>query len=127
MAKRRKCTLEELPNVVDDILQEYGGEVGAHCNEFTKQMGKKGSQLLKENSKQVIGGSKYYKSWTYKVQKDNKAGDTAIIYSRMPQLPHLLEYSHRVGKNGQYIGRPHIKPAEDKLIEEYQRGIEQKL
>ena len=127
MAKRIKCTPENFPKVVDQILEEYGGEVGKNCDEFTKIMGKRGSQLLKESSKAVIGGKKYYKSWTYKVDKNKKLGYTAIIYSRMPGLPHLLEKSHPTGQGGKYTGRDHIASAEEILIAEYERGIKEKI
>lgn len=126
MAKK-KVTLENLGEAVDEILKEYGNDVVKNANEVTKRLSKMGSQLVKEEAKQKFNGKKYYKSWTYKIDKDKKAGDRGIIYSRMPQLPHLLEKSHKVGKNGWYEGRPHIQPVEEKLVEEYQRGIKQKI
>lgn len=127
MAKKRKCTLEELPDVVDEIIKEYGGEVGRNCDDFTKQLGRRGVQLIKEASKQNFKGKKYYKSWRCKIDKGHGEGVVAIIHNKMPGLPHLLEYSHRVGKTGQYIGRPHIAPVEERLVEEYKRGIKAKI
>ncbi len=127
MAKKVKCTPETLGQVVNDIYKQYEGEIHKNSETITKQIGKKGVQALKNASKETFNGDKYWKSWTSKVKKE-KSGDWSVtIYSKMPGLPHLLEYGHALRQGGRVQGREHIKPVEETLIEEYEKGIEKGL
>ena len=87
-------------------------------------MGQKGVQALKNASKSAFNGNKYWKSWTSKVTKEKTGDYSVVLYSKMPGLPHLLEYGHALRQGGRTEGRTHIKPVEETLIEEYEKGIE---
>ena len=127
MAKRVKCTPETLGQVVNDIYEQYEGEIKENSETITKKIGKSGVQALKNASKEKFNGDKYWRSWTSKVTKE-KSGDWSVtIYSKMPGLPHLLEYGHALRQGGRVQGREHIKPVEETLIEEYEKGIEKGL
>lgn len=127
MAKNRKCTPETLGSVIDEILDEYEDEIKKNSETITKKMGQKGVQALKNASKSAFNGNKYWKSWTSKVTKEKTGDYSVVLYSKMPGLPHLLEYGHALRQGGRTEGRTHIKPVEETLIEEYEKGIEKGL
>lgn len=127
MAKNRKCTPETLGSVIDEILAEYEGEIKKNSETITKKMGQRGVQALKNASKGAFNGNKYWKSWTSKVTKEKTGDYSVVLYSKMPGLPHLLEYGHALRQGGRTEGRTHIKPVEETLIEEYEKGIEKGL
>ena len=127
MAKRVKCTPENLGSVIDDILAEYEGEIKKNSETITKKMGQKGVQALKNASKETFNGNKYWKSWRQKTTKEKTGDYSVVIYSQMPGLPHLLEYGHALRQGGRVQGKEHIKPVEETLVEEYLKGIEKGL
>lgn len=127
MATRVKCTPETLGTVIDGILDEYEGEIKQNAEAVTKKMAQKGVQALKNASKEKFNGNKYWKSWTSKVTKEATGDYSAVIYSKMPGLPHLLEYGHAMRGGERVQGREHIQPVEETLVEEYQKGIEKGL
>lgn len=72
-----------------------------------------------------IGGTEYRKSWAQK-QDPNMRGKWAsgrVVYSKMPQLPHLLEHGHAKVNGGRVEGRPHIAPAEEAAVKKLERYI----
>lgn len=125
--KRVKCTPETLGAVIDGILDEYEGEIKQNAESITKKIGQKGVQAIKNAAKSTFNGNTYWKSWTSKVTKEKTGDYSVVIYSKMPGLPHLLEYGHALRQGGRVEGRAHIKPVEETLIEEYQKGIEKGL
>lgn len=123
MAKRVKCTPETLGQVCDEILKEYEGEIKKNADVVTKKLAQKGVQAIKNAAKNTFNGDKYWRSWTQKTTKSSTGDYEAVIYSKMPGLPHLLEYGHALRQGGRVQGRAHIKPVEETLIEEYEKGI----
>lgn len=127
MAKRTKCTPETLGSVIEEVMKEYDGQLKQNAEKVTKTIGQKGAQALKNASKSTFNGDNYWKSWRQKTTKEKSGDYSVVIYSQMPGLPHLLEYGHAMRGGGRVQGREHIKPVEETLVEEYQKGIEQGL
>lgn len=117
-----------------DILNEYTGEVGENLGRITEEMGKKGRQALRRESKAKLKThtGEYAKGWQLKVEK-RRMKTTATLYNDQYSLPHLLEYSHKVKnrKGGPVIGQtqphPHIEPVEMELVELFEREVMKKL
>lgn len=110
--------LAEIPQQVDNVIDEASAKVS-----------KQAVQELKSTSPRGKGkkSGRYAKGWTSK-----KDGSATVIYNRTDyMLTHLLENGHDVisrgKKAGHVSGRSHIKPVEQKVIqdmtEEVEKGI----
>lgn len=87
------------------------------------EVNKRAAQLFKSRSR---GRKAYSSSWTTESLKGKSGENTVYVKSNKYRLPHLLEYSHKVGRylRGRYVGRPHIAPAEEKAIKDLEAEIE---
>lgn len=133
-----KITLESFGAEVEKILQQYGDDVSENLSIITKKVGQKGAQLLRNESKSTFPVStshrkstgRYASGWTARTEQ-NRLYTTVTIYNRTPGLPHLLEHGHAVVAGGRNVGSArgveHIAPVEEKLINEYEREVTQKL
>ena len=130
----RKTPIDQLNKAVMDILTDYAGEVGENLGKITEEIGKKGRQALRRESRERLQthSGKYAKGWQVKVWK-GRLKTTAIIFNDHYSLPHLLEYAHDVKnkKGGPVIGQtqphPHIEPVEKELVELFEREVLKKL
>ena len=130
----RKTPIEQLNKAVMGMLSEYAGEVGENLGKITEEIGKKGRQALRKESREKLQShsGKYAKGWQVKVEK-GRMKTTATIYNEHYSLPHLLEYAHDVKnrKNGPVLGQtkphPHIEPVEKELVELFEREVLKKL
>ena len=123
MAKRVKCTPETLGACIEQVLAEYEGEIKKNAETVTKKVAQKGVQALKNAAKSTFNGDKYWRSWRQKTTKESTGDYSAVLYSQMPRLPHLLEYGHAMRGGGRVPGRVHIQPVEETLAEEYEKGV----
>ena len=114
---------DQLASVITKTLEEYAGEVTAGTKEAVKEVTKAGAKAVRQASRKAFGGTgEYAKSWTYKVETD-RVGATGVIYSKQPRLPHLLENGHML-RNGQFWpGKPHIKPVEEQIAEDFEKEV----
>lgn len=133
-----KVTLDSFAKEVEKILDSYGDEVTRNLDEITQKVGKKGAQLLRNQSSETFpvptssrkSTGKYAKGWTYQVTK-NRLYTTVTIYNRTPGLPHLLENGHVIRNGGRTTGQAkahvHIEPVEREILTEYEREVVNKL
>ena len=131
MAKLRKITLDNFDREVDKILEMYGEEVGESMDAITHAIANKGKKLLwMESTLKIPHTTTYPKKWAVKAAK-KRMYSKYIIYHKQPGLPHLLEYGHALMYGGRHVGDTraftHIRPVEDKLIEQFQREVMTKL
>jgi len=130
----RKTPIDQLSKAITDILNEYAGEIGENLGKITEEMGKKGRQALRRESKTKLKQhtGDYARGWQVKIEK-GRLKTTATIYNDHYSLPHLLEYSHDVKnrKGGPVIGQTaphsHIAPVEKELVEAFEREVLSKL
>ncbi len=125
MAKRSNA--DRFAADVQKILSEYAGSVKENLDEVTKAVAKKGAQMVRRASTGAVGGSgKYARGWRSKVEvgRMNVAG---VIYNSTPGLPHLLEHGHANRGGGRTPGRPHIAPAEEQIVREFEEEVKSKL
>lgn len=121
-----KVPVDRLADAVQKVLRDYAQDIDKDINDLTRAIGKKGAQAVKQASAGAFGGGAYSKSWTSTLET-SRFGSTAVIHSKKPGLPHLLENGHAKRNGGRVSGRSHIAPVEEKLVEEFQKAVEQAL
>ncbi len=114
---------------VDDLAGEivlavrtYTEEVGAAIEEAVKETARALAADLRETSPKKTG--EYAKGWT---ARKEGPGRYVVYNKKKPQLTHLLEHGHAKRGGGRVEGRPHIKPAEDRHIPQFEKKVRQIL
>ena len=115
------------------MINEYADSIQENMDDIVKDMGKRGAQALRANSKKALkqDTGDYAKGWKYQVDKQ-RLKTSVTIYNDHPGLPHLLEHGH-VTRNGTSRTLPdtpaheHIAPVEKELIETFEREVVSRL
>lgn len=107
-----------LSNEIAKILSEYSSEVEQGLEKAKQDVARKGAEELRKTSPKKTG--EYAKGWTTR-----KDGNARIIYNKTkPQLTHLLEKGHAKRGGGRVAGIPHIRPVEEKVIDDFVERVE---
>ena len=112
--------MTKVNNIAGDIariLSQYTDEVIEDIEEAKEVTAKETVAELKKTSPKNTGA--YRKGWTKK-----KVKGAIVIHNKKYQLTHLLEFGHAKVNGGRVEGKPHIKPAEEKAIENYIKRVE---
>jgi len=122
--------IDKLNSEISKILSEYSSEVDSNLSDAVTKVCSKGAKALRNQSSLTFKGKDYSKSWTHTITK-NRLYTEGTIYSKMPGLPHLLEYGHAVVVGGRVCGQakahPHIAEVADQLVNEFEKEIKNKL
>jgi len=121
-----RVTLESLPDAIAEVLEKYNEDTIRATHEVVKKVAADGAKAINSSAAGAVGGNKYKRSWTSK-SENSRIGASAVIYSKVPGLPHLLEHGHANRNGGRTAGRVHIAPVVDTINESLVRGIEVKL
>ena len=76
---------------------------------------------------------KYRESWMVKTVTDTSSNIELVVFSKDRfMLTHLLENGHALRRGGRLLekrvpGKPHIRPAEEKGVAQFERDIEAAL
>ena len=119
--------IDQLAAEIAKGLAEYSQDVVEKVNVSSEKVGKAAVKRLKQTSPKRYGN--YAKSWTMKTEKAIGQPHTRIIHAKAPhyRLTHLLEYGHAKVGGGRVEGRPHIRPAEEEVIREFTREVEEAI
>ena len=124
---RRKIPVDQLPQAIKDILDQYENDLDITIDDVIRRVADKGAQALRQSSLSVIGG-RYSRGWGYSLEIGRLQKTATIWHKETPGLPHLLENGHAKVTGGRVPGRPHIAPVaeiiEQDFIESTIRGIE---
>lgn len=131
---RRLVGAGDIVGEITGLLQEYANEVAEDMKIDAKEVAKEAVKELKATSPVGVGSRKghYNKGWTYSVGKESahKIGIT-VHNSKKPGLAHLLEKGHAKRGGGRASGdvkaRVHISPVEQRVIEEYEKRLKERL
>lgn len=107
-------TPENLPDVLGKLLDQYGKEAFEISETAARKAARTARSMLKA-TKHVRTG-KYARGWSTKYEGKGTTSFEAIVYNRTtPGLPHLLNYSHVVGRKrgGFYTGDGEVDAAEE--------------
>lgn len=114
--------MDDIAKEITKALKDYTKEVEDGLEDAKKDIAKETVQNIKHNvqsSGLVLTGS-YLKGWTKK-----KTRNGYVVYNRTDyQLTHLLEYGHAKRGGGRVKGFPHIRPAEEQMIDDYTKAVE---
>jgi len=122
----KKVNPYDISAVIAEELQKYSEEATNKVKEVVNDVAAELVENLKRDSPKRTGA--YAKSWTSKVEyEDNLIKRVRVYNSKHYQLTHLLEYGHAKRGGGRVAGIPHIKPNEEKAIEELERRIEEAI
>ena len=119
--------IDQLAAEIARNLAEYSQEVVEKVNISSEKVGKAAVKQLKQTSPKRHGN--YAKSWAMKTEPEVGQPHKRIVHVRAPhyRLAHLLEYGHAKVGGGRVEGRPHIGPAEEEVIREFTREVEEAI
>ncbi len=119
--------IDQLAAEIAKELSKYSQEVVEKVNISGEKVGKAAVKQLRQTSPKKTG--KYAKSWTMSTEKAIGQPHKRIIHAKAPhyRLTHLLEHGHAKVGGGRVEGRPHIRPAEEEVIREFTREVEEAI
>ena len=85
------------------------------------EIAKSGAAELRQTSPRAVHNDRHYAAgWTKR-----RVGDKDIIYNKTkPGLAHLLEKPHQLVGGGLSTPKVHIKPVEERVIEEFWEAVQ---
>lgn len=118
---------EQLAAAFTKIVEEYEQDLGYTVEDVVKRSAQKGLSALRASSAARIN-EKYARNWTWTWDTvGRRLNPTAVIYSKVPGLPHLLEHGHALVNGGRYPGKPHIAPVEEEIERSFVSLMEYRL
>lgn len=111
-------------------MEEYAAEVAGDVKAEAKAVAKEAVKELKTTSPEGPGSKKghYKDGWASKVESENAVSIGIRVYNRKkPGLTHLLEKGHAKRGGGRVESVPHIGPAEQKAVEDYEKRLKERL
>ncbi len=120
-------SVDQLAAEIAKGLAEYSQDVVEKVNVSSDKVGKAAVKQLKQTSPKRHG--KYAKSWTMKTEPEVGQPHKRIVHVKAPhyRLTHLLEHGHAKRGGGRVEGKPHIRPAEEMVIQEFMSEVEEAI
>ncbi len=116
-------SVDQLANEIAKGLAEYTKDIIEGIDEASERIAKNAVKELKSKSPKKTG--EYAKGWTKKTEKKYGETNSHVIYNKnKPQLTHLLEHGHAKRGGGRVEGKPHIRPVEEQVIQEFSAEVE---
>lgn len=122
-----RVTIDNLASAIEDILEQYEGDVEDLNAETVKEVVKLGVKAVKSNSGVFGGTGKYASGWTSQVETGRTSAQGTIYNKKVPGLPHLLEHGHAKRGGGRVPGRVHIAPVQDEIEKAFREELEKRL
>ena len=118
--------INDLTDAIMDAMHEYTSEVEEAIPDIVDDTADAMVAQIRSTSPNRTG--KYAKGWTARKMTQSirsKEGYTKLVCNpKRYYLSHLLEYGHAKRNGGRVSGKPHIRPACDKLLPELEKKIE---
>lgn len=115
--------VSQLAAEVNSILAEYQGVVQETLEKAVDMTAKEVVSELKASSPKNTGA--YASGW----RQSKTAGKHRLAYGRIAynrthyRLTHLLEYGHATRNGGRTEAQPHIAPAEQRAIDNFEKRL----
>jgi len=119
--------IDDLASEIAQALSVYSRSVVKQINISSEKVGKEAVKRLKQTSPKDSGD--YAKSWRMKTEPALGQPDSRIIHVAKPhyRLTHLLEFGHAKANGGRVEARPHIKQAEQEVIDQFTKEVEEAI
>jgi hypothetical protein len=114
--------VDELAGEIVLALRAYTEDVSEAIDQAARDTAKAMAKDLRETSPKDTG--EYAKGWTHRKEAP---GSYRVYNKKKPQLTHLLEHGHAKAGGGRVEGIPHIKPAQDRYVPEFEKKVQQIL
>ena len=120
-------SIDQLAAEIAKGLAEYSQDVVEKVNVSSEKVGKAAVKRLKQTSPKRYGN--YAKSWAMKTEPEVGQPHKRIVHVKAPhyRLTHLLEHGHAKVGGGRVEGIPHVRPAEEEVIREFTREVEEAI
>ena len=120
-------SIDQLAAEIAKGLAEYSQDVVEKVNVSSEKVGRAAVKQLRQTSPKKTG--KYAKSWTMSTEKEIGQPHKRIVHVKAPhyRLTHLLEYGHAKRGGGRVAGIPHIRPAEEQVIQDFVAEVEEAI
>lgn len=112
---------DDLGKEIVKHLQTYTKEVEEALEEGKEEITNQGLVALKSSS--PIKKGRYARGW----RKKRIGKDFVLHNASAAQLTHLLEKGYAKRGGGRVAGRPHIKPVEEMMVEEFEKQVERAI
>lgn len=99
------------------MLQEYTDDVLDRIAKEGDKIAKAGAAELRRTS--PVDTGEYAAGWT----KRRIDGTEYIYNAKKPTITHLLEFGHAKRGGGRVAGTPHIKPVEEKVVDDFEKAV----
>lgn len=119
--------IDRLASEIAEALATYTEDVVEQIDVSSAKIGKEAVKQLKRTSPRDSGD--YAKSWAMKSFKYYGEATKRVIHVKAPhyRLTHLLERGHAKVNGGRVEGIPHIRPAEQEVITQFTREVEEAI
>jgi len=125
-----KINIPELSATIERELAMYSAKIQAEIEKAAKDAASKIKKDVAAAAPVRRGRSRgYSKGFTVTDESTFGVASFKVWNKRTPWLPHLLEYGHAIRVGGRSYGQtrafPHMKPAEEAGIQEFEKKVEQ--
>jgi predicted phage-related endonuclease len=112
-------SIDDLSNQIARELQRYANVVAEDVDTAAEEVANNLVEELKDSGPKLTGN--YRKGWTVK----NVRGVRVVHNKTKYRLTHLLEKGHAKVGGGRVAAIPHIRPAEERAINDFLTRIDQ--
>lgn len=114
-------SIDNLASEISKQLQTYTTEVEKKVKRAENKVTTEAVNDLKQTNPKSSGG--YAEGWAKK-----KTDQGIVIYNKnKPGLTHLLEKGHAKVSGGRVPGKPHIRPAEQRAVKDFEEAVEKAI
>ena len=110
---------------LNKMLNSYLDDIQEDIEQLAESIADEGVKKLK-NTKNLykVRSGKYNKNWRKRVDKGFNEVQATIYNARYGSLTHLLEDGHATRDGGHTRAYKHIKPVENMVVDEFEKGVE---
>lgn len=122
-----KINVDELADTIMQGLEEYRDLATDELKKISGKVARNVRKDIMENAPVGKTGA-YRKSWSVRKDKETSQSVLYIVHSKNRyQLAHLLEKGHALWQGGRTKAQPHILPAEEKGVRDFESEIRRAL